>query len=138
MRIRQLWSLLKEAADSWSEDKVPRLAAALSYYTLFSIAPLVVVAMAVAGMFYGEDAARGQIAVQIRKTVGPVAAEAIQGVRWGDDAEGARGAAGRLAGRRAGIGKQRRQPGQDLRPRRCGVEMGERHYGALADAIIGV
>jgi membrane protein len=78
MTWRDVFPLLKEAAADWSEDRVPRLAAALSYYTLFSIAPLVIIVIAIAGFFFGKQAAAGQIAAQIRNTVGPQAAEAIQ------------------------------------------------------------
>jgi membrane protein len=77
---KELFPLAKEAAADWGEDKVPRLAAALSYYTLFSITPLVIIAMAIAGFFFGREAATGQIAAQIKNTVGPQAAEAIQGM----------------------------------------------------------
>jgi membrane protein len=78
MKGKDILPLLKETFASWSEDKAPRLAAALAYYTLFSIAPLVIIAIAVAGLAFGDEAARGQLDDQIRNTVGPKAAEAIQ------------------------------------------------------------
>ena len=61
MRIADLPSLTKETFRSLSDDKAPRMGAALSYYTVFSLAPLLVVIIAVAGLFFGEDAARGRI-----------------------------------------------------------------------------
>jgi membrane protein len=76
----KLFMLIKETASDWSEDKASRLAAALAYYTLLSIAPLLVLAISVAGLAFGEEAARGQIASELNKVVGPQAAEAIQGI----------------------------------------------------------
>jgi len=77
MRVKDLIPLLKETFKSWSEDKVPRLAAALSYYTLFALAPLLLILIAIAGLFFGKQAASGQIAEQIRHTLGPQVAQAI-------------------------------------------------------------
>lgn len=62
----------------WKEDKVPKLAAALAYYTTFSIAPILVIAIAVAGLVFGADAARGGIATQISGLVGEQAGETVQ------------------------------------------------------------
>jgi membrane protein len=72
--------MLKETASDWSEDNAARLAAALAYYTLLSIAPMMVLAVAVAGLVFGEEAARGQIASQLSAVVGPNAGDAIQTV----------------------------------------------------------
>ena len=52
-----VFGVFKEAASEWSEDKASRLAAALSYYTIFSIAPLLIIAIAVAGLVFGQEAA---------------------------------------------------------------------------------
>ena len=71
------WNLLKKTASEWSEDKVPRLGAALAYYTVFSIAPLLIIAIAVAGLVFGDDAARGSVEAQLSSFLGPDAAEAI-------------------------------------------------------------
>lgn len=73
-----IWSVLKDTATDWSDDKAARLAAALAFYTLLSIAPLTVLSVAIAGLAFGDEAARGQIAGQIGHVVGPQAAEAIQ------------------------------------------------------------
>ena len=70
--------LFKATYDSWNEDRAPRLAAALSFYTLFSLAPLLIVAIAVAGFFYGEKAARGEFAAEIQKQVGVKLAQVVQ------------------------------------------------------------
>ncbi|HEU4538927.1 MAG TPA: YihY/virulence factor BrkB family protein [Polyangiaceae bacterium] len=80
MKPNTLWKLVKDTASDWKEDKADRLAAALAFYTVLSLAPLVVIAVAVAGLAVGEDAARGQLAGQISSLVGPEAAAAIEGL----------------------------------------------------------
>jgi len=82
MRIdtKQGLRLLKESASSWSADYAPSMGAALSYYTLFSIAPLLIIVIAVAGMVFGEDAARGAIFEQLGGLVGADGAKAIEGL----------------------------------------------------------
>lgn len=78
MKSRDIPSLLKATYFAWRDDKAERLAAALAYYTLFSIAPLLIVAVAIAGFVFGPDAARGRIAEQLQQMFGPQAAGAIQ------------------------------------------------------------
>jgi membrane protein len=78
MRPKEIPALIRDTYTAWSQDKAERLAAALAYYTLFSIAPLVIVAVAIAGMVFGEEAARGQISAQFNQMLGPEAAGAIQ------------------------------------------------------------
>ena len=51
--------LLKKTFTEWQEDKASRLAAALAYYTAFSVAPLLLIAIAIAGFFFGDEAAQG-------------------------------------------------------------------------------
>jgi len=70
--------MLKETFRAWSDDKGPRLGAALAYYSAFSLAPLLLIAMAVAGLFFGRDAAQGKIAEQIQGLIGRDAAQAVQ------------------------------------------------------------
>ena len=70
--------LLRETFSGWSEDAAPRLAAALSYYTVFSMAPLLILAIAIAGLVLGRDAAQGKIVEQIGGLVGTQSAAAIQ------------------------------------------------------------
>jgi len=62
--------LLKQTYEEWSQDEIPRLAAALSYYTAFSLAPLLVVVIAVAGLALGQASVQEQILVQIRGLLG--------------------------------------------------------------------
>lgn len=70
--------LLLESAREWNEDKASRLGAALAYYTIFSIAPLLLIAIAIAGFFFGHEAAQGTISNQISSMVGPQAGKAIE------------------------------------------------------------
>lgn len=77
-KLKRAFELLKNTYQSWSEDKASRLAAALAYYTIFSIAPLLVIAIAIAGLVFGHEAARGQITEQIRGVMGPTSAAAVQ------------------------------------------------------------
>jgi membrane protein len=70
--------VVKEAVKDWSDDNAPRLGAALSYYTIFSIAPLLLISIAVAGLVFGREAAQGRIVAQIQGLVGMGAAEGIQ------------------------------------------------------------
>lgn len=78
MNIKTIFSLLKETFSEWNQDKASRLAAALAYYTIFSLAPLLIIAIAIAGAVFGEDAARGEIVGQIQGLVGKEGAEFIQ------------------------------------------------------------
>ncbi len=78
MSWRSIWRLLKETVDEWQQDKVDRMAAALAYYTLFSIAPLLVIAVAVAGAVFGQEAARGEVVAQIQGLLGKAGAEVVQ------------------------------------------------------------
>lgn len=77
MKIKTGIRLLKDTVQEWNEDNVPMLAAALAYYTVFSLAPLLLIAIAIAGAFLGEEAARGEIFAQLRGILGVPAAEAI-------------------------------------------------------------
>ena len=70
---RALLELLKEAYRDWSEDKASRLAAALAYYTAFSVAPLLLITIAVAGLAFGREAAQGRIVGQLQGLMGPAA-----------------------------------------------------------------
>ena len=70
--------LFKEAGRQWSRHKIFQLSAALAYYSIFSLAPLLVIAVAVAGAVLGPDAVSGQLRDQLRGTMGPTAAEAVQ------------------------------------------------------------
>lgn len=76
----QLRELFTETFKDWNEDKAPRLSAALAYYTIFSLAPLLIIAIALAGLFFGEEAARGEVIEQVRGFIGQSGAEAVEGL----------------------------------------------------------
>ena len=71
-------NLLRATARQWSEHKILQLSAALAYYSIFSIAPLLVIVVALVGWFYGPDAARDQLDDQLRDSIGQSAAETVQ------------------------------------------------------------
>lgn len=70
--------LVFTAAKGWSSDNVPRLGASLAYYTLFSIAPVLIIAIAIAGFVFGAEAVRGEIVVQLEGIVGREGATVVQ------------------------------------------------------------
>ncbi len=76
--LRESFALLKDAAVAWNQDKGPLLAASLAYYTLFSLAPLLVISVAVAGFVFGQAAVEGQLVGQIEDVVGREIAITIQ------------------------------------------------------------
>jgi membrane protein len=78
MKLADIGQVLKDSVAAWRDDNASRLAAALSYYTVFSIAPLLVIVIAVAGQVLGEEAVRGEIVAQIGSTVGRDTAEFIE------------------------------------------------------------
>lgn len=78
MRVKNGLKLLKATFTEYNEDKVPLLAAALAYYTVFSLAPLLLIVIAIAGSVFGEEAARGEIVGQIQGLIGKEGAEAVQ------------------------------------------------------------
>ena len=69
MPLASIWAVVKEAGMQWIEDKAPRLGAALAYYTIFSIAPLLVTAISVAGLVFGREAAQGNVKTQVEHLV---------------------------------------------------------------------
>jgi len=78
--LSQQWRMTKAAAKAWVDDYASSMGAALSYYTLFSLAPLLVIVIAVAGMMFGQDAAQGEIVAQLRGIMGEEGAVAVQGL----------------------------------------------------------
>jgi membrane protein len=71
-------SLLKGAVSGWIEDYAPSMGAALSYYTVFSLGPLLLIVISIAGLIFGEHAARGEIFSQLRDLMGDDAAGAVE------------------------------------------------------------
>ncbi len=78
--FKEIWTVLKDAFAGFSEDKVLTLGAALAYYTTFSIAPLLIIAIAVAAKFFDAEASRTQIFNQLGGLIGPTGAQTIQGI----------------------------------------------------------
>lgn len=76
----QCYELIRSSFTAWADDKAPRLGAALAFYTALSLAPLLVVVLAVAGIAYGQQAVQGRLVWQIRDLVGVEGAKAIQSV----------------------------------------------------------
>ena len=75
---RDLWVLIRQTMRSWMADYAPSMGAALAYYTVFSMAPLLLIVISVSGMVFGEEAARGEIAFQLRSLMGDAGAKAVQ------------------------------------------------------------
>ena len=77
-KLRAFWQLVKEAASDWSHDRAPRLGAALAYYTVFSLVPLLIIIIALIGLVFGQEAAQSAIMAQIAHLVGEQSAAAIK------------------------------------------------------------
>lgn len=78
IRPAALWGMLKQTFGEWSADKVPRLGAALAYYTVFAIVPLLIIIIAMIGLVFGQEAAQSYILEQIAGLVGKQSADAIK------------------------------------------------------------
>ena len=79
-RVFNKWqTLVKQTVDAWIDDDAPSMGAALSYYTVFSLAPMLLIVISVAGMVFGEEAARGEIFGQLRGLMGAAAAKNHRG-----------------------------------------------------------
>ncbi len=76
--LRRMTSLLIDSVDAWVQHRAASKGAALAFYTLFSMTPILVMSVAIAGYFFGVEAARGEILSQMRGLVGPNGATAIQ------------------------------------------------------------
>ena len=78
MNPKSGFGLLKETFKEWQDDDALQLGASLSYYTIFSLAPLLLIVIAVAGLVYGREAVQGQLVGELRGLVGEQGGEAIQ------------------------------------------------------------
>jgi len=76
--IRALPRMFRQASSEWIADNAPRLGASVAFYTLLSLAPLIVLAVAAAAVIYGQEAAQGRLAAEIRGVAGPAVARTIQ------------------------------------------------------------
>jgi membrane protein len=78
--MRDWWPLVKGAATAWVADYAPSMGAALAYYSVFSLAPLLLIVISVAGLVFGTDAVRGEVFVQLQGLLGTEAARTIEGL----------------------------------------------------------
>ena len=79
-KFKTAFDVLKQTVREWSDDKAPRLGAALAYYTIFSIAPLFIIILAIAGLWFDKQSAQEQIFGQVGSLVGEQGAKAIAGM----------------------------------------------------------
>lgn len=77
-RLLRIGRIFHGAVIEWSEDKVPRMAGAIAFYTVFSLTPVVIIAVGVAGLFMGREAALGGVLEQVRFLIGTAGIDAIQ------------------------------------------------------------
>ncbi|MDB5728689.1 MAG: Membrane protein [Noviherbaspirillum sp.] len=78
MTLKSIWILIKAAASSWIDDYAQSMGAALAYYTMFSIAPLLLIVISIAGLIFGAEAAHGEIFAQLQGLMGQQGADAVQ------------------------------------------------------------
>jgi membrane protein len=97
MNITEVWTLVKDSFSSWHDDYAPSMGAALAYYTMFSIAPLLLIVISTAGLVFGEEAVRGEIFYQLRDLMGDQGAQAVQALLE-SVSEPEEGAAGTIIG----------------------------------------
>ena len=81
--IRRVWAIVRGGLKGWWNDNVPRLGASLAYYTLFAIAPVIIVAIGIAGLVFGPEAVRGQIVHQVDDLIGLEGGRAVQALLQG-------------------------------------------------------
>ena len=98
MNPKEIFPILKKAGSEWMEDQAPTLGAALAYYTVFSLAPLLIIAIAIAGLVFGQEAAQGQIFDQLRGLLGEASGKAMQDMVQKANAQPATGLIATLTG----------------------------------------
>lgn len=80
LRFKDVFDLCKKSVSAWIDDFAPSMGAAIAYYTVFSLAPLLVIVIAVAGAVFGQEAVQGEIAAQLSGLIGQEGAQAVQGL----------------------------------------------------------
>ncbi len=75
---KAIWALLRDAFYAWMDDKAPAMGAALAYYTVFALAPLLIIVIAIAGLVFGQEAAQGHILSQVSGLIGEEGGRAVQ------------------------------------------------------------
>jgi membrane protein len=82
-RVMAVWALLRDTASRWSGHMASLLGAAIAYYSVFSLGPLMVIAIAIAGFVFGDDAARGEVSLELKSLLGETGAQAVQAMLAG-------------------------------------------------------
>lgn len=91
--MERSWRVIRDAAFEWSRHNAPRLGAALAYYTVLSLAPLLILAFAACGFFFGDDAVWGQLHWHISQTAGPQTAAVVDALLTGIRGNAGKGSA---------------------------------------------
>jgi len=78
-----MWDVLKTAASNWSRHRSSRQGAALAYYSVFSLGPLLLIVISIAGLMFGESAVRGSLTGEFRELLGPDGAQALEAMLRG-------------------------------------------------------
>lgn len=86
--LRDFWNLLRASVEAWSDDRASSMGAAIAYYTALSLAPLLLIVIAVAGIVFGREAAQGALFGQLTGLIGPDGAQAIQAILAGSKSIG--------------------------------------------------
>jgi membrane protein len=98
MSLKETIDVLKQTFSEWMEDQAPTLGAALAYYTVFSLAPLLIISISIAGLVFGKEAAQGQIFDQLRGLLGDESGRAMEVMVQNASAEPATGLVATLLG----------------------------------------
>jgi membrane protein len=98
MRARDFASVLRESAGAWMEDNALRLSASLAFYSVFSLAPLLVIAVSIAALIFNEQTVRNQVAAQLEALAGPRAADALEALLVTTASQRRTGAVAAIAG----------------------------------------
>lgn len=80
MSLAELFGLLRETFSEWRADNASRLGASLAFYSLFSMAPLLIIVISIAGLVFGQEAAQGRVVGELQGLVGPEAAQSIESI----------------------------------------------------------
>ena len=78
--MQDWWPLVKGATTAWVADYAPSMGAALSYYSIFSLAPLLLIVISIAGLVFGQEAVRGEVFMQLQGLLGREASSAVEGL----------------------------------------------------------
>src|SRR5689334_16644657 len=78
LSLASLWPMVKESVTAWIDDFAPSMGASIAYYTAFSIAPLLIIVIAIAGFVWGQEAASGYLYTQLSGILGDEGTKAVQ------------------------------------------------------------